>query len=223
MNRLNKAPSCCIGSLRLPQALGQCQNFISNKLPAAVTERTSSTGAAAQALLQLPTRDRDPFKCAAICSKMIPVILPELEVLYEGIQDNKGRLLNLMRYQGREETDFLSDNYTRFYILSKTIPDVDDPQRFKGIALIRLSSQPASDQAIPAISEMILALKLRVRRMDRRPSVHAVPFHDVYLVELQQEQGCESDQSIDSWMSDVRTALQRVTEIGGEASFLGLW
>lgn len=123
----------------------------------------------------------------------------------------------------KRKTDILKDNYTRFYTLSKTIPDVDDPRMFKGIALVRLSSQPASNQAIPSINEMILALKLCVCRMERRPSVHPVPFHDVYLVELQQEQGCESDQPIDSWMSEVRTALQRVTEIGGEASFLGLW
>lgn len=118
-----------------------------------------------------------------------------------------------------------SDNFTRFYTLSKSLPDVTGiPQStVKGYALVRISSQPTSNgQAVPSISDMFVALKLRVNRLDRRPSLNSVPFHDVYLIELQQEkQSCEK--STLHWTSEVTSALRRVTEIGGEASVLGVW
>lgn len=50
-----------------------------------------STGAAAQALLSPSSGNRDPFKCAAICSSIIATIFGELEVLREGIQDTEGK------------------------------------------------------------------------------------------------------------------------------------
>lgn len=117
------------------------------------------------------------------------------------------------------------DNFTRFYTLSKSLPDdigIPHPT-VEGYALARISSQPTANRlATPSVSDMIVALKLRVNRLDRRPSLHSVPFHDVYLVELQQEkQSCE--RSTLHWISEVTSALRRVTEIGGEASLLGVW
>lgn len=119
----------------------------------------------------------------------------------------------------------LLDNFTRFYTLSKSLLDVTGIPRstFEGYALARISSQPTQNElATPSVSDMVVALKLRVNRLDRRPSLHSVPFHDVYLVELQQEkQSCE--RSVLPWISEVTSALRRVIEIGGEASLLGVW
>lgn len=73
-------------------------------LPGATVEKMSSTGAAAQALLLPLTGDRDPRKCAAICSKMITVVLAGLEILHENIQDGEGeiRITNLYTPDGPE-------------------------------------------------------------------------------------------------------------------------
>jgi prephenate dehydratase len=72
------------------KALGQCRNFISTNIPGASTVKMPSTGAAAQVLLSPPNENRDPFKCAAICSRMFATIFNDLEILHEGIQDVEG-------------------------------------------------------------------------------------------------------------------------------------
>lgn len=74
------------------KALGQCRNFISTNIPAASTVKMPSTAAAAQALLSAPNPNRDPFKCAAICSRIVVTIFNGLDVLREGIQDTEGKL-----------------------------------------------------------------------------------------------------------------------------------
>jgi prephenate dehydratase len=86
---------CCFSVLldRSPnfnQALGQCSKFISENIPGASTMKMPSTSAAAQALLKPPTENINPFKSAAICSKITVTVFDGLETLREGVQDAKG-------------------------------------------------------------------------------------------------------------------------------------
>ncbi|OBZ80093.1 P-protein [Grifola frondosa] len=77
------------------QALGQCAQFLSEKLPAAARVKVSSTSAAAQSLLS----SADECDSAAICSSSCASLFDGLEVLYENIQDK-------------------DTNLTRFYIIA---------------------------------------------------------------------------------------------------------
>jgi hypothetical protein len=127
-------------------------------------------------------------------------------------------------------------NFTRFYILSTTLafdhvpPPKDAPPKR---ALVRLSSSgmaPTGDMhSAPTITQLLITLKLSAIRVDRRPSSYPVPFHDVYLVELQRDLkdgGTEKSlhKAIEQqWISEVKAGLDLVKEIGGEAILLGVW
>jgi hypothetical protein len=101
-------------------------------------------------------------------------------------------------------------------------------------ALVRVSSSPAAlsrgtIHSTPTITQFLIALKISATRLDRRPSTYPVPFHDVYLVELQQDTGDEArtqnmQPSTDQpWIVEVQAGLERVKDIGGEAVLLGVW
>jgi hypothetical protein len=196
------------------QALGQCRKFISENIPGASTVKMASTSAAAQALSTSPTKNINPFKSAAICSKMTVTIFDGLETLREGVQDAEV-------------------NFTRFYILStclspKNVPSPKEASPMR--ALVRLSSPPVmsipATPPSPPITRLLLAINLLIIRLDRRPSVDPLPFHDVYLVELQQEVVSRDSIHQDagqSWIEEVQAGLQRVKTIGGEATLLGIW
>lgn len=70
----------------IAQALGQCQQFLATHLPSATLVKTSSTAAAAKALL-----DNGP-NCAAIASKVCVTLFDGLVVQFEGIQNESGWL-----------------------------------------------------------------------------------------------------------------------------------
>ena len=124
-------------------------------------------------------------------------------------------------------------NFTRFYILSKTLtlehlsPKGASFER----ALVRLSSSPAalSGTSTPTITQFLVALNLPTIRMDRRPSSYPIPFHDVYLVEVQRDSKDEvitqrvQKGTKQSWISEVKAGLERVRDIGAEAALLGVW
>lgn len=57
--------------------------------------KTPSTSAAAQALLTPPNENINPFKSAAICSKMTVTVFDGLETLREGVQDAEGNNLTM--------------------------------------------------------------------------------------------------------------------------------
>jgi len=70
------------------QALGQSSTFLNTNLPNAKRIAVASTALAAESLLSpIPS---DEGARAAICSKSVIEIYPELEVLYEGTQDRSG-------------------------------------------------------------------------------------------------------------------------------------
>lgn len=118
-------------------------------------------------------------------------------------------------------------NFTRFYIMSihLDISDVLPEYTPLNHALVRLSVS-SHNQTSPGslISEILRALDLPVKRIDRRPSLDPLPFHDVYLIEVQ-ESCTEHDtlKKLPSWIYDVEEGLQRVRSAGGVASLLGVW
>ena len=127
-------------------------------------------------------------------------------------------------------------NFTRFYILSTTLTSEHIPPPKNVVpmrALVRLSSSgmmPSGDVVHPAptITQLLIALKLSAIRIDRRPSSYPVPFHDVYLVELQHDVREEDSTrgthpATEPWILEVKAALDRVKDIGGEAGLLGVW
>jgi len=189
------------------QALGQCGRFISKHLPHAKLVKTASTAAAAQAVLS----DPQPSDCAAICSKLCATVFDGLDILYEGIQDE------MM-------------NSTRFYIIAAH-PDIDLPSPVEAphkCALVRISCKlpETSSKESPSgnITQLLTALGLYVTRLDRRPSLHPMPFHDVYFVELKEGNRTEGIRNGDrSWLTEVEEGIQHVIEIGAEAQLLGSW
>ncbi|RDB29511.1 P-protein [Hypsizygus marmoreus] len=188
------------------QALGQCRDFISTNLPTVSLMKTTSTAAAAQALLGNPP-DR-----AAICSRVCATLFDGLSVLHEGIQNETA-------------------NFTRFYIICKdqeTTITPQVPRTPRSQALVRISPQLPSSTASsvvispPSISRLLSALQINIIRIDRRPSLGGIPFHDTYLVELQEEPSVERDTE-SSWLAEVVKAVQRVEEAGGIAHLIGFW
>ncbi|KAF5377536.1 hypothetical protein D9615_005318 [Tricholomella constricta] len=180
------------------QALGQCRDFIKAHLPSASLVKTTSTAAAARALLD------NPPNCAAIGSRLCASLFG-LSILYESIQDD-------------------SANFTRFYIVTRDrdIPlpswlPKNQPRR----ALIRILTQPSTSIAGPGISQLLAALKTNFKRIDRRPSRGSPTFRDVYFVELQ-DTNVEFEDG-DAWSLESRRAVQRIEGAGGDARLIGIW
>ena len=74
------------------------------------------------------------------------------------------------------------------------------------------------------IVQVIVALALFVTRIDRRPSLKAEDFRDVYFLEVQDdstEQTAEHKQ--DSWVAKLDRAVERVKVLGGIVDLLGFW
>jgi len=98
-------------------------------------------------------------------------------------------------------------------------------------ALVRLTTPPgviSHDGAhlAPTITQLLIILKISAIRVDRRPSSYPIPFHDAYLVELQQniEESASEQRSIEnSWILEVKAGLERIKDIGGDAVLLGIW
>jgi prephenate dehydratase len=188
-----------------------------------------STAAAAQALVT------NGVGCAAICSKLCATLFG-LEVLREGIQDENSEHYISPSCQVESHPRSLV-NFTRFYIIA-TNYDYDVPPAFPRLsqkhALVRLSSQitapPSTKEGchVVGVTHLLTALNIRATRIDRRPSAHATPFHDVYFVELQEEDEKPDAESAivlpsNEWTEKVEQAMARVSQRGGEAQLLGVW
>ncbi|GLB36243.1 putative prephenate dehydratase [Lyophyllum shimeji] len=181
------------------QALGQCRGFLRTHLPSASLVKTSSTAAAARALLD------NSSNCAAICSRVCASLFG-LTILYEGIQDETA-------------------NFTRFYLITSDnkvalptwLPTIE-PSR----ALIRILAEIHPSSTGPGISKFLAALQLDFIRIDRRPSPKSSLSQYVYFVELQGDPNTEA-QRVDTWSSRVGRAVQRVEEAGGVVEIIGLW
>ncbi|PPQ70775.1 hypothetical protein CVT24_001062, partial [Panaeolus cyanescens] len=189
------------------QALGQCRDFISQNLAAAELVKTSSTAAAAQALLQ---RGSDS---AAICSSICATLFDGLDILRHGIQNE-------------------ASNFTRFFVIAHTrqasIPPVLS-QKCEMKALLRISAPspsapPISGSCSYDIMKFLKTLDLFATRIDRRPSANALPFHSTYFVEVHgHSRECAVASSLDEWTDDVEKAISRVEKLGGSIKLVGLW
>jgi len=206
------------------QALGQCQQFIATHLPAAQPVFVASTAAAAEAVSKQP----DATNSAAICSKVCLQLFADLEILHEGIQNER-------------------HNCTRFYIVanhpSSPLPNTPHEGRGECNALIRLEPQRPASSAAPqnsaeTVTDLLAALRLPAVRIDRRPSSSSAqgePFGSVYFVEVidDNERADASQPSsqhpsgdpgqLSSWTDKVRGAIARVADCGGRADLLGTW
>ncbi|KAG7450413.1 PDT-domain-containing protein [Guyanagaster necrorhizus] len=175
------------------QALGQCRSFLETELPHASLKKMPSTSAAAKALLS------SPLTYAAICSKACLTVFDGLELLNEGIQDQHS-------------------NFTRFYVVAKSSNEVPSSTERRGRALLRLSVDVSNKSA--SIMTLLAALRINyISRIDRRPALDSVPFHDMYFVEL----NSIAEQSQDIWEREIEHGLERVRLAGGAGKLLGIW
>ncbi|KAF8974017.1 Prephenate dehydratase-domain-containing protein [Flammula alnicola] len=185
------------------QALGQCRDFIAEKLPAAYSVKTKSTAAAAQALLD------GPPDSAAICSSICATLFEGLEILFTGIQNERS-------------------NFTRFYTIAYSqqtdLPPVPG-NTCQMNALFRVSppSTPSPDISYDIVT-CLKSLDLSVARIDRRPSADGIPFRSVYFIEVHGfATGEKSVGTIESWTAEVEKAASRVRCVGGTISVIGIW
>jgi len=208
--RLSLSSNGYMSNLDPFKALGQCTKFISEKLPGVTTVRTSSTAAAAKALLEA---EEDS---AAIASSVCATVFPGLEVLYRGIQNEQSKS---SRRAVSPETDLTKGNFTRFFVISRdrntSLPSVDHPPQ-PSKALMVLHCPPTQD-----VSRYLGLLKLFVSRIDRRPALTEEPFFNLYFLEV-----VWSDTLVKhpgDWESAVDQSIHRVRAEGGNVELKGLW
>ena len=72
------------------------------------------------------------------------------------------------------------------------------------------------------ISKLLTPLQTTIIRIDRRPATGTIPFHDIYIAELEQE-GPEDIQDSIPWAQEAEMAVERVRLAGGNARLIGLW
>ncbi|KAF9005077.1 Prephenate dehydratase-domain-containing protein [Cyathus striatus] len=182
------------------QALGQCHDFIASNLPNATLVKMPSTASAARALSD------SPRNCAAICSKICATLFEDLEVLRVGIQRDKA-------------------NFTRFYILAQDenthLPDFleGQPER-KALLQLQLLISPTTHKSL---LDLLNLLELNIGRIDRRPSMVATPFQDIYFVELHGDRPDSIPAHCPDWKLRVQQSLERLKRAGGNANLLGIW
>ncbi|KAF9229393.1 PDT-domain-containing protein [Gyrodon lividus] len=188
------------------QALGQCRTWLAEHLPTASLVPMDSTASAAEKLLSAEPGGLDSRKCAAICSSVVVTIYEGLEVLQEGIQDGE-------------------ENFTRFYVLSHGL-DVALPAAVvlptQNMALLRLQAPFESEAASRLdIAKAVTTLDLDLVRIDRRPSLHARLFDDVYFLEISATP--DNGMEFPSWSDQLQRAVERMKHSGAEVAVLGVW
>jgi len=61
---------------------------------------------------------------------------------------------------------------------------------------------------------------MTITRIDRRPAIGTVPFHDTYIAELEQEDDARGN---NSWAREVDVAAERIRHAGGHIKLIGVW
>ncbi|KAG8986229.1 hypothetical protein FRB90_004148, partial [Tulasnella sp. 427] len=169
------------------QALGQCSDFLRERLPTAQPVKTVSTAAAAQQVLNDQTSSS-----AAICSSLCTKLYEDLVVLAQGIQDSAA-------------------NVTRFVILSApnaTLPSSTSAlsQEFSGRCAMLRITPPSNDK----LGDAFAAIRpLAVSKVDRRPSLSPTPFQDTYFVTVQAREPINGSE----WEEALNAAVRRL--VGG--------
>lgn len=185
-----------------PQALGQCERYISLHLPGAERQDVSSTSKAAE----IVTKEGSNSRAVAISSSLAAK-LHRLEVLVEGIQDR-------------------NDNSTRFFVLrnKKSVQESHNPTSVRtpsanGVQWKTLISFTLAQQPSGTLADVLQTFKdreINLTGIHSRPSLeHA--WHYVFLIEVQgrREEG-----------TDGGTMNEALEELGRKAKawrWLGSW
>ena len=115
-----------------------------------------------------------------------------------------------------------TENFTRFYILAQGL-EVALPEKCsletQGMGLLRLQAPPGS--LMLNIPGVLNTLDLTVLRIDRRPSLYAIPFHDAYFIEV--SANSKQNDCGQLWKTVLQQAVDNVRAMGTEVSVLGLW
>lgn len=179
-----------------PQALGQCDGFLSTYLKHVERHEVSSTSKAAELVARTGSAD-----CAAIASQVAAVV-HNLDVLAKRIEDKE-------------------DNTTRFLILKRSAkPAAEDPlpdTLFPGSRQLKnLLSFTIDHQSPGALAEALLVFKghaLNLTSINPRPSGER-PWHYVFLVEFR---------SPEDRPDLVRGALADIRKVVKSCRWLGSW
>jgi prephenate dehydratase len=147
-------------------------------------------------------------------------LFPGLEIFQERIQNAESELL----YDKARQLDshFLTDNHTRFLIIRlndetrlEKVEKEKSNEDEKLAALVRLSFPPESN-----LTNLLRALSLPVRKIDRRACIPSRHFEDVYVAEILENRKGRTDEE---WTSEVEGALARVRVSGGQGTLLGTY
>ncbi|KAL8902675.1 MAG: hypothetical protein Q9207_004478 [Kuettlingeria erythrocarpa] len=153
-----------------PQALGQCEHFLSQNLPGAERREISSTSKAAETVA-----GEGPNSRAAAISSSLAAELYGLTVLAEGIQDkddNSTRFFVLRR----QDTD------SKSYVSPPHQPVSTDKGGWKTLISFTLPQQPSGTLA--DVLQVFKDHDLNLTGIHSRPSLqHA--WHYVFLIEVQ--------------------------------------
>jgi hypothetical protein len=90
-------------------------------------------------------------------------------------------------------------------------------------ALLRMSTavSPQRDHEHDIVKYLTI-LDLQATRISRRPSLDAIPFRDVYFVEVCGHSS-ECELPMESWRTEVEKATLRVEAAGGKIELIGIW
>ncbi|KJA29141.1 hypothetical protein HYPSUDRAFT_32500 [Hypholoma sublateritium FD-334 SS-4] len=185
------------------QALGQCMDFLADKLPEAVSVKTKSTAAAARELLDSPS------DCAAICSGICAELFPGLEILFTSIQNERS-------------------NFTRFHAIAysrqASLPHfltIDYEMK----ALLRITPCSKSSLECPTdIIAFLLDQNIIIGRIDRRPFVDSVPFSSVYFMEIRaSDLHDRSSHRFQAWSQEVESIASKLGTTSRQTHVIGIW
>ncbi|TFK98646.1 Prephenate dehydratase-domain-containing protein, partial [Pterulicium gracile] len=204
------------------QALGQCNNFLTTRMPSAARIKTTSTSAA----VKLISSDEKYRYSAAIGPEVCGTLFLGIDLLHIGIQDE-------------------DENFTKFFVIAKNTPSnlqtilplISNRQPIPDRGLIRFSpALPSRTSSSPTITQVsarssytpllpylnAFASSVTLCRLDRRASTAGkMPFHDTYFAYVERLDGVLTDAI--RWSETLKQVQSRIQALGGDATVLGFW
>lgn len=115
-------------------------------------------------------------------------------------------------------------NYTRFYVIaySKDIPDALESSEKRALICLSEPLQPSCvlHKQSWNLLNFLTTMRLYITRLDRRPSLDAMPFRDLYFIEVQSN--VEGQLNVD-WKEEVEAAVLRLAASECEVNVRGIW
>ena len=193
-----------------PQAFGQCEAYLSEKLKGVERQEVSSTSKAAE-IVASPDEDENS---GAIASRLAAQV-NDLEVLAADIEDS-------------------GDNVTRFFVFARSEVPLGEVQkgvkarrqghgirqRIKSKSLISFTIDHALPGALASTLEVFKKHDLNLTSIDTRPS-RKRPWHYIFIVECESARnGSETEQDEGKQIQGVLDDLDRIAE---SRRFWGRW